>query len=299
MFLVLVLFLFCIIYCLKELISYLYDQIQRAKAYRAFCDEYSLEDSQKRYLVNWNYEKTENHFELGFPRWRYSNRDGSRDRRTRDNYIIRNYSYLYLNQYEVATKLPGEMLYLVNQLREKNVVIPLCKEERDKYNLFLKDRYVYAANWDIDSLIQEYEATPTDFEKLCAAVFRNLGYTAEVTQATNDGGYDIKMQKDGLSYLVECKCYARSNHVGRPLIQKLVGANAVEEADELIFITTSSFTPGAMAYASDCNVHLVDGTLFLRLFRDSGLSEEQEITFSSDDFRLTVSDLDKYMPPDF
>ena len=40
----------------------------------------------------------------------------------------------------------------------------------------------------------------------------------------------------------ECRYYKHSNETGHLTLQKLVGANSVEHADKLIFITASDFT---------------------------------------------------------
>lgn len=111
----------------------------------------------------------------------------------------------------------------------------------------------------IADLLREYADCPQDFEVFCAELFRKMGYATGNTAKTNDGGYDMWMQKDGISYIAECKLYASDHVVGRPLIQKLVGANATQRADKIVFITTSSFSKPAKAYAAEQRVWLIDG----------------------------------------
>lgn len=104
------------------------------------------------------------------------------------------------------------------------------------------------------------------FEEWCAALARICGYRAEVTPASNDGGLDVRMWLGEAKVIAECKCYcphdmeqAKRDAVGRPLLQKLVGANAVERADGLVFMTTSSYTAPAVRYAEEQNILLLDG----------------------------------------
>ena len=58
-----------------------------------------------------------------------------------------------------------------------------------------------------------------------------------------DGGIDLRMSREGRTYIVECKCYDRSHRAGRPVAQKLQGANAVERAGRMVVVTTSTFSP--------------------------------------------------------
>lgn len=58
-----------------------------------------------------------------------------------------------------------------------------------------------------------------------------------------DGGIDLRMSREGRTYIVECKCYDRFHRAGRPVAQKLQGANAVERAGRMVVVTTSTFSP--------------------------------------------------------
>ena len=72
------------------------------------------------------------------------------------------------------------------------------------------------------------------------------------------------MRKDGIDYIAECKLYT-ADMVGRPLIQKLVGANATQRADKMVFITTSRFSKPAVDYATEQKVWLIDGEELQRM----------------------------------
>ena len=277
---------------------YLRRRMLQALARRAFFDKYSIDKRDKRYLVNWNKENKHNHFFLGFPEWAVANKDGTGDKRIRNNRIIWNNSVLYIDEYVVETRRPDDMLDLVYDLRYKNAYIPMCLEEERKYNWLLAEKHFFNASQDIDGIIRYYETIPTEFEKLCAMLFGQLGFYAEVTQATNDGGYDIRIEKDGLVNLVECKCYAQSHKIGRPAIQKLVGANAVELANGLVFITTSDFTPRAKEYAKECGVQLVNGEGLLELLKDSGIFSQQEVIVFPEEWYLLGEDIKQYMAQD-
>ena len=116
----------------------------------------------------------------------------------------------------------------------------------------------------IADLLRWYADCPQEFEKFCAELFKKMGYEAQTTAGSNDGGYDIAMRKDGIDYIAECKLYT-ADMVGRPLIQKLVGANATQRADKMVFITTSRFSKPAVDYATEQKVWLIDGEELQRM----------------------------------
>ncbi len=107
----------------------------------------------------------------------------------------------------------------------------------------------------LDELMQ---LNPYEFEKVIAQLFRDYGYTVHQTRKSADGGKDLVMYKGGETYFVECKRYAKNNKIGRPLVQKLVGACHPTLAKP-IFVTTSSFTSEAISEAQRSRVQLIDG----------------------------------------
>ncbi len=88
-----------------------------------------------------------------------------------------------------------------------------------------------------------------DFEKFAGFVLENEGCTdVEVTKRSGDGGIDLKLKKNNRRIVVQVKHYKIGNNIGRPDLQKLVGAY-INNADEGWFITTSKFTLSAKLYA--------------------------------------------------
>lgn len=109
----------------------------------------------------------------------------------------------------------------------------------------------------IADIQRECAKCPQDFESFCAGLFIKAGYKAKVTAKTNDGGYDLWLSKSGVTYIGECKLYSKTT-IGRPLLQKLVGANATQKADKCLFITTSTFSKPAKEYAKEQHIWLID-----------------------------------------
>lgn len=73
-----------------------------------------------------------------------------------------------------------------------------------------------------------YSLPPRKFEEIVAAVFRNNGFTVELTPETRDGGIDIvAVQKNSFGgstlHLIECKRYLPENKVGIGIVQRMLG----------------------------------------------------------------------------
>lgn len=110
--------------------------------------------------------------------------------------------------------------------------------------------------------------SPTFFEQLVVELLVKMGYGGSRRDAgerigqTGDGGIDgiIKEDRLGLDTIfIQAKRWQGS--VGRPEIQKFVGALQGQRARKGVFITTSSYTSDAVDYASriDTKVVLIDG----------------------------------------
>lgn len=117
----------------------------------------------------------------------------------------------------------------------------------------------------IQELIDHYN--PYEFEYYIADLFEMYGFYTRVTRASNDGGIDIEMRKDGETFVVEVKQYSRENKVSRERIQKLDSAARHAEADHAIFVTTSGFTQPAIEYADELGIELIDGKELFEMIR--------------------------------
>lgn len=121
-------------------------------------------------------------------------------------------------------------------------------------------------------LLQNIEnASPYKFEEIVVELLIKMGYgdsdfnNGEVTSKSGDEGIDgiIKEDKLGLDKIyVQAKRWKKENKIGRPEIQKFVGALDGQKAKKGIFITTASFSQEAINYAnntSNATVILIDG----------------------------------------
>lgn len=241
-----------------------------------------------------------NYYVLKYPRWEYENRDRSCDRRYRDNEIIWNSSILYLDQYIVSCTRPYNMVMLVDKIRKKNtdLQIEMCREEKRKSVwIYQRKRKIQQCS-SIQGIIDSFSDDPFEFEEFVAGLYQKNGYTAICTPKTNDGGYDIELEKNAERAIVECKCYAQHIRIGRPAIQKLVGANQTEKAERMIFVTTSDYSQEAKDFAINAGVELINGEGVLRLIEAYYPDRYQKIEISRKEARLTRQEVLRYYPPD-
>lgn len=119
--------------------------------------------------------------------------------------------------------------------------------------------------------------SPMFFENLVVQLLVKMGYGGSRRDAgerigqSGDGGIDgiIKEDRLGLDVIyIQAKRWQGS--VGRPEIQKFVGALQGQRARKGVFITTSYYTADAIEYASriDTKVVLIDGAKLAELMID-------------------------------
>jgi restriction system protein len=130
-----------------------------------------------------------------------------------------------------------------------------------------------------------------DFERLVVQLLVRMGYGGSVKDAGRaltkggDEGIDgtIKEDKLGLDIIyIQAKKWNTGNTVGRPEIQKFVGALAGQGAKKGIFITTSSFSKEAREYVprNETKIVLLDGEELTQLMIDHDLGVTTQRTYA-------------------
>lgn len=138
--------------------------------------------------------------------------------------------------------------------------------------------------------------SPSFFERLVVEVIVKMGYGGSRQDAgkaigkSGDGGIDgmIKEDKLGLDAIyIQAKRW--ENTVGRPEIQKFVGALTGQRARKGLFITTSDFSADAHDYVSriDTKVVLIDGETLAQLMIDHNVGVSTVATY---DLKKTDTD---------
>lgn len=164
-------------------------------------------------------------------------------------------------------------------------------EEKDESPMeMLESAYAQVTATLASQLMDEVmKLTPVEFERLVVKLLLRMGYgngiddAGMVTQQSNDGGIDgiIKEDQLGFSHIyIQAKQWGADQTVGKPEIQKFVGALQGQQAQKGLFITTAKFSSGALQYASNllgAKVVLVDGSTLTKLMikHNVGVSLEQ------------------------
>ena len=140
-----------------------------------------------------------------------------------------------------------------------------------------------------DVLGKVKSSSPEFFERLVVKLLTAMGYGGSLADAgkaigkSGDGGVDgvIKEDKLGLEQIyIQAKRWDNTS-VGRPEIQKFVGALHGKRARKGVFLTTSTFTKDAHEYASslETKVILIDGAKLAELMFDHEVGVSTESTY--------------------
>ena len=153
----------------------------------------------------------------------------------------------------------------------------------DSYELIKKDV--------CDEILSKILEQSSDFfEQLVVDLIVAMGYGGSIedagkaTKRIGDEGIDgiIKQDKLGLDNIyLQAKRWQKSNMVGRPEIQKFVGALAGQGARKGIFITTSSFSKEALEYKprNETSIILIDGQKLVDLMYEYNIGVTEEKHF--------------------
>jgi restriction system protein len=100
---------------------------------------------------------------------------------------------------------------------------------------------------------RRFDLSPQKFEEVVASIFQSLGYRAELTAISNDGGIDIVLQDRGGEITgVQVKRYRNAIKIEQ--IRSFVGALVIDGMTRGVFVTTSSFQGGAKGVIAKANV---------------------------------------------
>lgn len=139
-------------------------------------------------------------------------------------------------------------------------------------------------------LAKVLEQSSDFFEQLVVDLIVAMGYGGSIedagkaTKRTGDEGIDgiIKQDKLGLDNIyLQAKRWQKGNIVGRPEIQKFVGALAGQGARKGIFITTSGFSKEALEYKprNETSIILIDGQKLVDLMYEYNIGVTVEKRF--------------------
>lgn len=109
-----------------------------------------------------------------------------------------------------------------------------------------------------------------DFEIFCADLLKKRGFKeVEVTKGSGDYGIDILAEKEGITYAIQCKCYA--SPVGVKAVQEAYSGRDYYDRMVGVVLTNQYFTSPAVEAAKKLKILLWD-----RGYLDSMMEEKNE-----------------------
>lgn len=111
------------------------------------------------------------------------------------------------------------------------------------------------------------EMSWSEFEGLVQEAFRLRGYSVRRLGGDGpDGGVDLVLERGAETALVQCKQW-RAQRVGVSVVRELYGVMAAQGAAAGFVVTSGSFTPDAVEFASGRNVQLIAGRELYEMIR--------------------------------
>ncbi|TSD59304.1 restriction endonuclease [Variovorax sp. KBS0712] len=104
------------------------------------------------------------------------------------------------------------------------------------------------------------------FEALCEALYAQAGFTTRSQSHGADGGVDIWLQSrhSDMPRIVQCKHW-QSKAVGVKEMREFLGVMASHQLKSGTYVTSSTFSAEAAAFAKANGIHAQDGAALLRL----------------------------------
>lgn len=137
-------------------------------------------------------------------------------------------------------------------------------------------------------LDQIQKTSPEFFERLVAELLVTMGYGGTFKEAaravgrTGDGGIDGIINEDRLGLdVIYIQAKRWRDSVGRPELQRFVGALDGKRAQKGVFITTSSFTNEAREYISNVQkkIVLIDGQMLVDFMIEYNVGVSTTMTY--------------------
>ena len=183
------------------------------------------------------------------------------------NYLKQFDSY---NEFMAIKKEDGKIVSAVEEVETKSPQ-DMLDEAISQMNASLAD----------DLMTEIMKISSYEFERLVVRLLLKMGYGTlqlnkeAVTQKTNDEGIDgiVTADKFGFdSVYIQAKQWKKDSTVSRPEVQKFLGALVSKGASKGLFITTSTFTKGAIDCAKEVKPQkLVDGEQLAKLMIEYNL----------------------------
>lgn len=148
-------------------------------------------------------------------------------------------------------------------LKERGISLRNDEKNKDIYAIlrhYIQEREENLTRESIKKEPQKFAILiGSDFEKLLYRLFQAMGYAVEWIGKSGDQGGDLIANKNGERTLIQAKCY-RDWSTGNAAVQQVVSAMKLYDCNKAMVVTSSYFTPEAIALAKANKTELVSKT---------------------------------------
>ncbi|OYR58147.1 restriction endonuclease [Halorubrum halodurans] len=137
--------------------------------------------------------------------------------------------------------------------------------------------------------------SPYELEDIVADLWNSMGYHAKSTSNSGDRGIDVvaRAVESEKIEAIQVKRNQKENRIGSPEIRRYATLYLQDsDIDEVVLVTTSSFTDEAIILAHDLDVRLIHGRKLAELIHEHGgsaiRSGEPSLDRSEDNTPRTV-----------
>lgn len=177
-------------------------------------------------------------------------------------------------------------------LKKSNKKINFIDDINTNINLENPDEILEKSYQEINSNLENdlleliIKISPISFEKLVIDLLSKMGYgsfenSGKTTSKTNDEGIDGIIMEDKLGFnliYIQAKKWDIEKSIGRPEIQKFVGALS-QKLGKGLFVTTANFSKQAIDYANNNHIILINGEKLVRLMIEYNFCVRVKKTF--------------------
>lgn len=115
---------------------------------------------------------------------------------------------------------------------------------------------------------------PYEFERFVAEIWENRGFNTTVRDGSGDRGIDVVAESRGEKILIQVKRYSAENKVGSQEVRNYATLyQQVEDAHQVVLVTSGYFTSEAENLAEDLSVEPVDADSLFRLIEEYATEE--------------------------
>lgn len=178
-----------------------------------------------------------------------------------------------------------------NNLQENKSMDINVPDDEDSPKHFEENAYYDAS--EVKKILRDrlINMSPSAFEHLIGKLLEAIGFRADVTKASHDGGVDVRGELviDNVIRVkmsVQAKRYKIGNNVQAPVVQQLRGSVNTVELERGLLITTSDFTKYAYQEAEaygKANIDLMNGEKLVELLLKYEIGVKSQKVYTIDE----------------